>query len=82
MLKALNILNATYEDDLGGVRLQGPDLAILQPAHDHIVITHKVVNIVGQLHIRCSDMKRRETLSPPSISTRKSYIRRFEKISQ
>ena len=67
MLKALNILNDTYEDDLGGVGVQGPDLAILQPAHDHSVVTHKVVHIVGELHIRCSDMKRRETLEPPSI---------------
>ena len=67
MLKALNILNDTYEDDLGGVRMQSPDLAILQPAHDDIVVTHEVVNIVRELHIRCSDMKRRETLSPPSI---------------
>ena len=65
MLKALNILNATYEDDLGGVCVQGPDLAILQPAHDDIVVTHEVVNIVGQLHIRSSDM--RETLAPPYI---------------
>ena len=67
MLKALNILNATYEDDLGGVCVQGPDLAVLQPAHDHSVVTHEVVNIVGELHIRSSDMKRRETLAPPSI---------------
>ena len=67
MLKALNILNDTYEDDLGGVRMQGPDLAVLEPAHDHSVVTHEVVNIVGELHIRCSDMKRRETLEPPSI---------------
>ena len=65
MLKALNILNDTYEDDLGGVRMQGPDLAVLEPAHDHSVVTHEVVNIVGQLHIRSYDM--RETLAPPSI---------------
>ena len=65
MLKALNILNATYEDDIGGVSVQGPDLAVLQPTHDDGVVTHEVVHIVGQLHIRSSDM--RETLAPPSI---------------